>query len=756
MNVIAKLKNRKTQKKNRKIELLLHEAKKCAQNKLYHSMLICFDKILEIEFYPQILIQKINTLIFLQEYENALIVINEALKIHACPEFFMSKSYILGALQKFDEAIEAIDNAISMSNEALYHALKGLIYLLSGKLEHAIDCFMWIQQNLNILENIFDFHFLSIVVDASTMFNIDFSQLNQNLFELMRNSSENDRSKYIKLMVEIDLFRSLKSHVTDEFIDNVTSLQSVNNADKIQFLCSVEKWDLAEKLLHRNIDKLDRLFFSFYQARINLHLGTLTSEMLIKNFVEWDKETSYAFIMLLWRRKEFHFLKDIFSNYDYDSAVINWMKFWLEMFFEDYVAAENILLKLPQGLEVFISENRKLNSMERDIFGDIVSLFDLKSNLSLISDLFPVDLPYDKMSWSMFIVFVKKIFPSQYSYLIDHQVKQTEQLKYNDDAIINNENFRDYYISNTMKTELINTLSQILLMGEASSFAVSLLIVIGASRSIHTKLNKIIESSRDEERNKIMSDLSHNIKNLLRSVIDPLESLKREMPDKNTIIEDAIKGAQLIREMVNSINFSYTVSIDDLLYDIKNIDIEATSVKKMILQSYKNAVSNMFDSVYYPQFMSNYFKNRDAFSTAKEDWREASLNNDLGQLLNFTNKHMFNGTIDIEQSSDLIVGNERSSAIKLNILLQEIILNAVKYVSFVPFVDRKLNILFAVEPHLITMVISNSFNPNIKAKTTGLGNTIINNFSKVLDCDINVEQSSEVYTVTMSLKNYWR
>jgi hypothetical protein len=207
--------------------------------------------------------------------------------------------------------------------------------------------------------------------------------------------------------------------------------------------------------------------------------------------------------------------------------------------------------------------------------------------------------------------------------------------------------------------------------------------------------------------------------------------------------------------MVNSINFSYTVSVEDLIYDIHNPGKDTSCISAMITQSLRNAISNMYDSQYYPQFMSNYFKDRQAYSDSKLKWDFIGHDRDGSRLIRFAEEYLFDLTLEIDSGSELTVGNEKSSAIKLTILLQELILNAVKYASFVPLSQRKLQISLSNEPDFIRMIVSNSYKPEVRAKTTGLGNVIIKNFAKVLDCEILTEKAANMYTVTLNLKNYW-
>jgi hypothetical protein len=102
--------------------------------------------------------------------------------------------------------------------------------------------------------------------------------------------------------------------------------------------------------------------------------------------------------------------------------------------------------------------------------------------------------------------------------------------------------------------------------------------------SYHEKYRKnSVANAKSEERDKIISSLSHSIKNIIASVIDPLKNLQKEEKYRPKIIKDAIRGTQLIREMVTAINYSYKGSIEDFYSDVENaIDSDSITIKQMI------------------------------------------------------------------------------------------------------------------------------------------------------------------------------
>ena len=125
-------------------------------------------------------------------------------------------------------------------------------------------------------------------------------------------------------------------------------------------------------------------------------------------------------------------------------------------------------------------------------------------------------------------------------------------------------------------------------------------------------------TARIDERNKIIADLSHSIKNLISTIIDPLENLKQESVVKPLVINNALKGANLIREIVNGMNLSFSGSIDDFYFDAKsNKGKDRINFKNIIIESLKYSIGNMFDGKYFSNSMRKYFPAKSVYLKAK-------------------------------------------------------------------------------------------------------------------------------------------
>ena len=271
------------------------------------------------------------------------------------------------------------------------------------------------------------------------------------------------------------------------------------------------------------------------------------------------------------------------------------------------------------------------------------------------------------------------------------------------------------------------------------------------------EIDKKIEQAKDEERNKIIADISHSIKNMISTVIDPLENLKNEKEVKPVVIDNALRGANLIREIVNAMNLSFKGSIKDFHYDaVHNKSKESLSLQSLLIESIKHSVRNMFDAKYFGNFMRKYFPTKEIYTQAKSDWSLVSQSNEFNEIKKFLNKYFFKTDVFFGNAEKFIIGNEKGSAIKLHILFQELILNAVKYTTFVSKENRFFKLHFSNDEKQIRLLVENTYKPKEKTRTTGLGHVIITNFTKLLQTKPEIKKDDKVYSVEINFENFWK
>lgn len=262
--------------------------------------------------------------------------------------------------------------------------------------------------------------------------------------------------------------------------------------------------------------------------------------------------------------------------------------------------------------------------------------------------------------------------------------------------------------------------------------------------------------ARIDERNKVIADLSHSIKNLISTIIDPLENMQKEKFVQPATIQNALRGANLVREIVNAMNLSFKGSLDDFYFDAAhNTGRDSMNLEAIMMGSLKYSVGNMFDGKYFSNFVHKYFPTREIFSEAKTSWANISQTSNKQELMSFLEKYFFHIEISSVVGKQYVLGNEKGSAIKLLILFQELIFNAVKYSAFVEKELRFLNIDLKINPDHIAIRVANHFRENLVTKTSGIGHIIIDNFAKLLQAKPEVIQKDGVYSVYIEFSNLW-
>lgn len=282
---------------------------------------------------------------------------------------------------------------------------------------------------------------------------------------------------------------------------------------------------------------------------------------------------------------------------------------------------------------------------------------------------------------------------------------------------------------------------------------------LALSKYIIMENDKIKNEAKDAERIRIISNLSHSIKNLVRSVINPLHNLRQELPEKINTIDLALRAANLIREMVNAINASQSINIQNFIWDAQHPDGESLTLKEIVHACLVYSIGNMFDFKYFNVFSANYFPRSLGISErglVQQQWELVSVSGNLDQVLEFTKQHLFKCSIQLGSIADLRIGNAKSSMVNLTILFQEIIFNAIKFSSFVPLEQRFVSIKLTQKHDQIRLDVSNSCDPENIARSTGQGMGIIKDFAKGLNCIPVINRTDTTYSITIEFNNLWR
>jgi hypothetical protein len=127
--------------------------------------------------------------------------------------------------------------------------------------------------------------------------------------------------------------------------------------------------------------------------------------------------------------------------------------------------------------------------------------------------------------------------------------------------------------------------------------------------------------------------------------------MNQEASVKPQVIENALRGANLICEIVNAVNLSFKGSIDDFRYDIAH---NTDSDRQDITAALKHSVGNMFDGKYFGTFMRKYFPEKSPYLAAKSEWSSLSQLSDLDQFLPFPETYFFKTDFDLNHTASPI------------------------------------------------------------------------------------------------------
>lgn len=377
-----------------------------------------------------------------------------------------------------------------------------------------------------------------------------------------------------------------------------------------------------------------------------------------------------------------------------------------------------------------------------------------------ISMLFSLAQPYEKVPMDLFLLLLQKIFNGRYArQYFDEKIGECRQKWETEPELITKRaTYGEQFYDVSLKIMLLGDVARFVHKLNKKKAVLFSLLQSAMNTSLMSSMNSIMLKVQLDERNRILSNLSHSIKNMLKSVIDPLIKLREEIPQKTVIIDNAIKGANLIREIVNAINLSFKTTLEDLKWDVINPGKESMNLQDMVVDSLRFSISNMFDSRYFPAYSEKYFPRSLGsadYDRIRKHWNEVSAGS-VQEMKSFLDKYMFCLELSLDESRDYHVGNEKSSAIKLLILFQEIIFNAVKYASYSPFPKRMVSISLSSHGNILELSVKNSYNPKVQAKTTGVGKVVIENFARVLGCEPRIETDNHTYSITLEFQNLWR
>ncbi len=266
------------------------------------------------------------------------------------------------------------------------------------------------------------------------------------------------------------------------------------------------------------------------------------------------------------------------------------------------------------------------------------------------------------------------------------------------------------------------------------------------------KMNSnLVEITQRREREKMLANLSHRLKNLMCDIRGCFDYIER----KNEIISSLrIKEhINLVCRIIDSLNYSGTGNVNDFYYDAKDISSSKKDLNELILTAFNSAISNIFSTTLNEKFRTNYFSTYESLDAANDKFRTLSLT--FNSFNKYCNEKFFNFDFEVKGFSNLKIGNTKGSYIRFYILFEEIFLNAIKYISFVPKENRKFKVEFLYSQKGINLKIENNYMSKRMEKGTGFGTHIVSSIVASMNGNYEVIKGGDIYTTNIYIPNFW-
>jgi tetratricopeptide (TPR) repeat protein len=638
----------------------------------------------------------------------------------AWPFFFKSK--LSAKSSELNDAVIQITKAISINPKDKYYQFKHELLYKIGNFEDVLNN---IQEAITLYPNELHWFFN----------NHDFLCISKHPEDELKNINH-----------AIALFPT----VSNLYIYKHDFLNKTSTYDNV-----IKNIDVSIALFPNN----QEIFFKKLDYLIHQKKNTET-ECLIKNHYsensqDFIKACEHIFIQL-YNQKQFELIvelsdslltmKELYKLF----IVEKWIYFWA-------CVCLNYDTKASQMLK-HISFEDTLHTADQNVL-----VVDWNNHLTYekisIDSLFNIEIPFELLPDDLFVSLIHKIYKSEFDlFQLNSLYNQIKSSWENEPKKIKlYAAYGEKYKNSSVKLEFFNCTRKMINKLEGVSLNLFYKFSLSISLSLNSTLQDEITITKDKERNRIISNLSHSIKNMISSaIIDPLALMKPSSNIDTIRIKEALKGADLIRQMVNAMNQSSIGTLADFIYDAHHTTKESVFLSDLIYQTLVYSIGNMFDGKYFGEFQRAYFPDKAVYLKAYSQWEAIIQSNDMSFLQSYLQEFFFDMEISLVDIESLKLGDEKGSSVKFLILLQEILLNAVKYSAFVERQKRFLALKLQANSESIELYVSNSFKQSNQIKSTGLGNEIISNFAKLLETSPQISKDEGIYSLELIFINIWR
>ena len=220
------------------------------------------------------------------------------------------------------------------------------------------------------------------------------------------------------------------------------------------------------------------------------------------------------------------------------------------------------------------------------------------------------------------------------------------------------------------------------------------------------------------ERDNIITTISHNIKGTIGSVITNLNGLKGIVYQNRSALEGALRGVEIISNMVSDIQRGYKYTYEMFYDDICSPDHDGICFYDIVLWGTKIVIDSIFSDDFYEE-QKRFFSDDEKECLYGE---YTSLSEGLDCLQEYINKNLASMEFRIpEHLLKTKIGNRNGTATNIYIVLNELMKNAFRALAQVPREKRVFSIEASERENDIVFVIENSCCPQSDQRVKGVG-----------------------------------
>lgn len=244
-------------------------------------------------------------------------------------------------------------------------------------------------------------------------------------------------------------------------------------------------------------------------------------------------------------------------------------------------------------------------------------------------------------------------------------------------------------------------------------------------------------------------DLMHSIRSALCCIYAELDYVREQVEREDyayipDTITRAINGLNHVSGICD-IGIYHTADKVDNVKNSLTMSMSYPYISTVVMDSIRNAVSNVFDTQYHEYVAYKYWRDEETFVSAEKEWMAID---DDSSVCAFVEKYLFDINIDLS-GLDVRISDSTRAATRMRCLFHELLLNSMKNMSILERDKRNLKIEAYTKQGVLGVLICNSCadDASDRVSSTGLGTKIIEGLVSSLGGEYSVSRKEGIYEV---------